>query len=434
MAVGVASTGFSAERRTNIKFSELRRSFKTIEARDAFSNNDDYSNDSNSISISASELLRDSSSSNPILPDSVENASLGIPDVEENWRVGLIPGAVKFYFLNQTSENDNTGDLTKPGLDLDTPTNSVGESGTEVLEWETNISKNIKKWAFIDGTIGSDTPDKAALEISGTTKNLQVKIGLTGKVYGAGGDGGAAGVSGQSGGNAIEVVGTSHDNLKIYTTSTARVYAGGGGGGGGGSGGPAQKGGKTCSVQNKSDCAAQFPRTRPDCGRWDVTAPTPGAGSGGKGGVGRGWNNFSGKTDGAGGTGGSGGTAGSITGPCVQVSSGTSGTGGTGGAGGAGGDWGAVGATGLTGSAGQSANAGANRHHACNPGCSQGTDCNLNFPSCGDTAASGTAGPGGGGANPGEGGIGINGTNWYFEVGSSVGGDIIKGGYQGGLL
>lgn len=433
MAVGVASTGFSAERRSNIKFSELRRSFKTIEPRDGFSNNDDYSNDSNSISISASELLRDSSSSNPILPDSVENASLGIPDVEENWRVGLIPGAVKFYFLNQTSENDNTGDLTKPGLDVDTPTNSVGESGTEVLEWETNISKNIKKWAFIDGTVGSDTPDKAALEISGTTKNLQVNIGLTGAVYGAGGDGGAASASGQAGGNAIEVVGTSHDNLKIYTSSTATVYAGGGGGGGGGSGGGAQKGGKTCSVQNKSNCAPQFPRTRPECGRWDVDAPTPGSGTGGKGGVGRGWNNFSGKTDGAGGGNGSGGTSGKTTGPCVTVSSGASGKGGNGGTGGTGGTWGAVGATGFGGTAGTTGGAGANRHHACNPSCNKNTDCAPNLPSC-NTSASGSASPGGSGGNPGEGGIGIDGTDWSFVVGSSVGTDVIKGGYQGGLI
>ena len=140
MAIGVAFTGI--EHSSNIKFSELRREFKTIQKRSTYSGEDDHSGDSNTISISASELLRNTSGS-PNVPDAVENAS--IPTTQSNWKTSQFIGAVKFYYLNQTGTNDNTGDSTIAGLDLDNPTNSVGESSTDIKNWNNNINKNINK-------------------------------------------------------------------------------------------------------------------------------------------------------------------------------------------------------------------------------------------------------------------------------------------------
>jgi len=50
MAVGVASTGI--HQTTNIKFSQLRREFKTISPRTTFNGSDDHSGDTGSISAS----------------------------------------------------------------------------------------------------------------------------------------------------------------------------------------------------------------------------------------------------------------------------------------------------------------------------------------------------------------------------------------------
>ena len=57
MAIGVAFTGI--EHSSNIKFSELRREFKTIQKRSTYSGEDDHSGDSNTCLLYTSPSPRD---------------------------------------------------------------------------------------------------------------------------------------------------------------------------------------------------------------------------------------------------------------------------------------------------------------------------------------------------------------------------------------
>ena len=78
MAVSYATTGPSIAT-GEIKWSTLRRSFKTITLRENFSDSDSFALDNNTIAISASELLRDTDttkSEDPIVGDATENAAV----------------------------------------------------------------------------------------------------------------------------------------------------------------------------------------------------------------------------------------------------------------------------------------------------------------------------------------------------------------------
>ena len=96
MAVGVASTGI--HQTTNIKFSQLRREFKTISPRTTFSGSDDHSGDTGS--VSASQLLRNTSlsESDPVVPDVDENSN--IVTTSSDWNISGFKNAIKYYYLN----------------------------------------------------------------------------------------------------------------------------------------------------------------------------------------------------------------------------------------------------------------------------------------------------------------------------------------------
>ena len=80
---------------TEIKFSELRKQFKTISPRTTYSGSEDFIGDSDAISISASELLRSTNTSvtNPIVGDSTENASISSAN---EWKTSQLRNSIKY--------------------------------------------------------------------------------------------------------------------------------------------------------------------------------------------------------------------------------------------------------------------------------------------------------------------------------------------------
>jgi hypothetical protein len=300
---------------TNIKFSDLRTSFK--ETPDG--------------SISASEYRRNTSTSatNPIVPDATENASVSTAN---NLRLSQFQNTIKYYDLNQTGTDLN--------LDLFAQT------------WNSNLFKNIRKRVNINGTCGSNSASSAALNLSGIMYNVFLII--NGTVLGAGGasnsgSGGSA-MNLNSGGNAINV----------NTSSTALVYGGGGGGAVGATGASGPAG--TCyyfsdyvtgtACGSCPGCAAGYYSigcngvSGCNCGKrgcrntnYQSTCRTnvfyntaaPAGGAGGAGGLGQGYNQTR--------TNGSGGSGGALT-DCAPNITQTQTQGATGETGGNGGDWG----------------------------------------------------------------------------------------------
>lgn len=213
MAITVSKTGpyfnggVSPSNTTNIKFSQIRDTFKGGLPTDV---------------ISASELLRDidTSSRDPIVPDCTENNAIGS---STNWSVSQFIGSIKYY------------DMTFPSSDPD-----VTNFDISAQNWNSNLGKTIKKKFYMNGNsyatnLGSGTTPftlDPALQASTTATNLTIE--LTGDVKGAGGLGGpwddstaTTHISGQSGGTAIQL----KDGYVIINMGTSASVWGGGGGG-----------------------------------------------------------------------------------------------------------------------------------------------------------------------------------------------------------
>ena len=321
-----------------IKFSDLRRDFRAQQRKTTSGGSETFTTDN--ASISASQLLRNTSTTNtnPTVPNATENSS--IASSQSNWKTSQFRNSIKFFYITQSSTNTN--------FDMDD------------LAWNGNLNKNINKFLFVTGTCGSSSVSSVAASFNATAYNLTFDV--TGSILGAGGRGGgtsgAPDPSGEGGGNAMSIASSSGRNVVVLVRSGARIYGGGGGGergaqGANGSGGRCRNetttsgcggapgcpggyndagtwGGNCC----QSQCVCWF-RCCERCIRWiqyrrcvqeyDTSGGTGGAG--GTGGPGRGYNNQSGSLSGAGGSsGGSGGGCGA-------------GNGATGETGGSGGDW-----------------------------------------------------------------------------------------------
>jgi hypothetical protein len=319
----------------SISFSSLRNNFREQNLDGTFNTDDEQ--------ISASELKRvtDVSNPNPIVPDAYENSSISTGD---NLKLSQFRGSVKYYLLDQTDVNDNSGDNTSPGLNLTTV------SG--VSNWNNNLSKNIIKSIGIAGTVGSYYPNQPAISIDNDTSN--VIINVSGEVYGGGGQ---YNVNSGLGGTAIYVNNSLQSYTKVNVISDGLIWAGGGAGGRGGIGGRGGTGGTG--------------------GSYPLSNRTPGTGGiggdGGIGGNGRGYGQSI--SSGIGGEEGSDGTSGDTlfgsdvrggssddipfrypqlgTGNAIRnFTAGIGATGGTGGTGGDGGDWGEDGDPGFEGNSG----------------------------------------------------------------------------------
>ena len=231
MAVSYATTGPSIAT-GEIKWSTLRRSFKTIILRDDFASSDNFTADSDTISISASELLRDTDttkSEDPIVGDATENAAVA---TSSDWAASQMRNTIKAWFVGQTGTDDNQSDTSVPGLNIVTM--------VDPTPWSSNLSKTIPKRLFIDGIVGSVVTDQPALSCNtATLRNLTIDV--VGNVEAAGGAG-ATGVSGVlntesvNGGDAINLTTTTSSRVVVNVRSGSYITGGGGGGGCGGYG------------------------------------------------------------------------------------------------------------------------------------------------------------------------------------------------------
>ena len=176
----------------SISFSSLRTNFK----------------ESGSGSISASELRRNTTTSdtNPIVPDATENSSVS---TNSNLAISQFRNTIKYYYITQTA------------IDLNF---NIGAQS-----WNSNLNKNIRKWAYINGTCGSTNVLSSAATFESTAYNLTIDV--SGGIYGAGGSSGISPtISGGNGGDALSITNSSGSNLAVNVQSTANIYGGGGGG------------------------------------------------------------------------------------------------------------------------------------------------------------------------------------------------------------
>jgi hypothetical protein len=329
----------------SISFSSLRANFRAQQSPGSFS--------SDTLPIKVSELRRvtNTSNSSPIVPDAVENANIS---TSLNLKLSQFRNSIKYYYVTQSGTNDNSSSLSSPGFDI----------GSQ--SWNSNLNKNIQKYVYLNGIIGSTIITQYAAYLQAETYNLQIVV--EGKIYGAGGSS-----NGGNGGPAL-YVNSSGSSVTINVQSTANIYSGGGGGEKGKTGNTGAPGtcynstdyttGSACgSVPscNSGDTQLSYSGAGGcNCGKGGCSSTAyystcrnftpytvPGApgGEGGNGGVGQGYNQS--KTNGSLGTPGT-------TGGCPTYG----GSGEVGETGGTGGDWGSSGAnTENTGSGGSSGRA-----------------------------------------------------------------------------
>ncbi len=332
------SGGAAPNNQTNVKFSQLRNTFRL---------------NNTSGAISASELLRDvdvANSIDPIVPDATENSAIASTPVNtaSNWEVSQFFGAIKFFDVEQDASDSN-----------------ANFNISALTEFNNNLGKTIKKKFILRGTHTSTNTGDAAAKLLTDAFNLTLEV--HGNFYGAGGVGGTSStISGTSGGPALSING---GRVIVDVKSTGRIYGGGGGGEFGGDGTPGAAG--TCRKdQTITTCGGTLTcptgfnlintygtgccRLERWCSwgfchntcvqngqagtcRKEEPSNTPPTQSGGNGGAGRGFNNFTGSLTGA-----SGGTG--VCPSCVDTSftliAGTGTCSGNGGDGGSGGDWG----------------------------------------------------------------------------------------------
>ena len=257
MAISAAVTaGPNITTLSDIKFSTLRRHFLKAEPRDTYSGSESFPDDTGP--VSASELLRQTSFTDdgvsypsgiesdidykvPAVPNCTENSAVA---TSTNWKTSQFVNTIKYYYLQQTGADDLNLNISSQ-------------------DWNNNLDNNIRKWFFIDATIGSNTATAAAT-LSATTNNLSIKISSTGAIYGKSGSPAtgtfAAPGSGGDGGDAFAWSDSSSTNNYLILLSGAKLYAGGGGGGqgaGGGKGGQGGEGGRNnvfCSGPGTGFC------------------------------------------------------------------------------------------------------------------------------------------------------------------------------------
>ena len=223
MATSTATAGIGALS-GEIKFSQFRRTFLKMQPRDTFSGSETFQAETGS--VSASQLLRDTTGTNPVVPDATENAAIATTN---DWKPSQFNNALKYYYAGQTG-NDSQYDIA-------------------AQSWNSNLPLSIRKFMFIDGNLSSTDSTVPAARLTTTSRN--VRIDVRGNITGAGGldgDGGRGGgnsgnssqngengTDGGNGGSALQVNASGNNNL-VFVRSSAEIFAGGGGGGGGGGG------------------------------------------------------------------------------------------------------------------------------------------------------------------------------------------------------
>ena len=337
-----------------IKFSQLRRNFRAQSRKTSGGGSETFATDNNSISASQLRRITSTSNTNPNVPNCQENIQVS---ASNNWKTSQFRNTIKFFYLTQPSSA--------------TTLNYVIHG----QPWNNNLTNNIVKTMFIEGTCGSVT-STAAARFDAQSYNLHIHV--LGSVQGDGGTAGTETANGGDGGDALYVDSNSAGTVTIKTVgASAQVYGGGGGGGGGGDGGNggqgkqdysytvqngtgySRGGGGNCGCPSGQYCGGSQGNGDPCCGGalgtpgecfccfYDTTVTGTNyfnggtGGDGADGGVGQGY--LQSRTNGGTGSNGAGGGT-------------NAGNGGDGGDGGNGGDWGEDGEDGETGDTGTNGN------------------------------------------------------------------------------
>ena len=298
MAVSVSKAGPYYTGTSSISFSSLRSNFRAQVKRTSSGGSESFNSDTSS--ISASDLLRITSTSNtnPVVPNATENAN--IVTSQSNWSASHFRNSIKFYYVILPS-----GD-TVENFDIDSQS------------WNSNLNKNVNKIMFIDGTCGSTNVTNSAATFNATAHNFTIDV--SGSILGAGGKGGgrtgAPAISGQDGGDALSVTSSSGNNVVVNVKSGAQIYGGGGGGekgktGSNGSSATCKRSQyfqQACQQGSFIQCPSGWNQTSSgqNCCEWKrgcyannwwrwceetISTSTPQGGAGGNGGNGRGYNN-----------------------------------------------------------------------------------------------------------------------------------------------
>lgn len=337
-----------------IKFSSLRTNFRAQIRKQTSGGSETFSSDTGEIKASDLRRVTSTSNTNPIVPDSTENANIS---ATSNWKTSQFRGSIKYYYIAQSGTDTN--------FDID------------AQSWNNNLNKNICKILFIDGTCGSSSVTSPAAQLNATAYNLTVDN--YGSILGAGGRGGgtagAPSIAGESGGAALEMTSVSGNNIVVFVRNGSRIYGGGGGGEKGTTGANGSNG--TCSYVQYFQGGCGCPGCPPGwqdlgCGQnygnhcarravygcwgdqwWESNGDSRynnckytyevsggSGGTGGNGGLGRGYTNQSGSLSGASGSSG-GGASGCFSGGSYETAP-TNGNSGE--SGGDGGEWASNGA------------------------------------------------------------------------------------------
>lgn len=325
--------------------------------------------------ISASELRRNTNiqEKNPIVPDSTENEQ-----ISTGLDLSLLQfrNSVKRYFATQSDINENNSYPGEPGFRMGSLNlnnrgidwSGGGYSGRDGQGGGTtgNLTKNVQKYIYINGTCGSVSSNMPAAELQ-PDPNItvhNVTIDISGYILGYGGLGSTSeGGDGGNGGTALNL-GNIGNNITINIAFSAKIYGGGGGGQKSGRGangadgtcfnyyyysvgsgcewyGSCGSGERVGGGEGVRGCACfiwcrKTLISAVDCRIQNSSNRAGGAGGiGGNGGNGRGYNNLEGSILGSGGSSGESGNCDGFAGAIT-----TPGTGLTGPTGGSGGDWG----------------------------------------------------------------------------------------------
>lgn len=313
----------------SISFSQLRTNFT-----------DDQSGFGQQISASQLRRNTDVTVENPIVPDSTENEQIS---TGSNLSLSQFRNSIKRYVATQSGTNDNGSYPGEPGFRMgryDSAGNGIDWSGGGYFGRDGqgggvtgNLTKNVQKGILITGLCGSTRPDLPGAQMAPIVQVHNVRINVSGTVFGYGGRGGGRGgpdPSGENGTAAINFGNIGYNN-RIIVGSGCRIYGGGGGGERGKTGANGANG-RCISTRtvgggcNCPDCPSGWNETRGcyngwHCGRRSVTRrwsqwwessgdskykdckleyTTLGGigGIGGRGGNGRGYNNQGGSLDG----------------------------------------------------------------------------------------------------------------------------------------
>ena len=198
MATSTATAGIGALS-GEIKFSQLRRTFLRMQPRSTFAGAETF--DTSIIQVSASQLLRDTTSANPNVPDATENSAIATTN---NWKPTQFNNALKFYYAEQTGAESQY---------------NIGAQS-----WNSNLPLSIRKFMFLEGTISSTSSATAACRLTTTTKNIRIDVG--GTITGAGGAAGTGGIGGGNTGNTGSQNGTNGTDggsggCLLYTSDAA---------------------------------------------------------------------------------------------------------------------------------------------------------------------------------------------------------------------